>query len=205
LYETREQKAVLEARNGLLLFEAVARIVEEAQSGFKLTPDILLDLHRLAIHDIYICAGKFRTSNVVLGRNGVIDNEKHQPPEWERVENFVVEMCQYVNENFGKSGVHLASYIMWRHNWIHPFKGGNGRTSRALSYLLLNVRLGFNLPGENTIAQQIETDRGPYYGALEAADIADKQGVLDVSTMEELISNMLAAQLLSVHQRAVGK
>jgi Fic family protein len=180
-------------------------MVEEAQSGFALTPETLLELHRLAIQDLYICAGNFRNSNVVLVRNGVIDNDKHQPPEWQRVGNFVQEMCKYVNENFGKSGVHLAAYTMWRHNWIHPFKGGNGRTSRGLSYLVLNVRLGFNLPGENTIAQQIETDRSAYYDALEAADEADKKGVLDVSVMEELISNMLAAQLLSVHKKAVGK
>ncbi len=180
-------------------------MVDGAQSGFTLTPETLLALHRLAIQDLYICAGTFRESNVVLLRNGVVDHDKHQPPDWTKVAGFVTEMCKYVNENFGKSGVHLASYIMWRHNWIHPFKGGNGRTSRALSYLVLNVRLGFNLPGENTIAQQIETDRGPYYAALETADEADRNGTLDVSAMEELISNMLAAQLLSVHNKAVGK
>jgi len=205
LYETREQKATLEARNGLLLFAAVEEMVVRAQSGFALTPAVLLELHRLAIQDLYICAGRFRNANVVLVRNGVVDHNKHQPPDWSLVPQFVDEMCKYVNENFGKSGVHLASYIMWRHNWIHPFHGGNGRTSRGLSYLVLNVRLGFNLPGEHTIPQQIETDRGPYYDALEAADDADRKGAIDVSVMEELISNMLAAQLLSVHNKAVGK
>ena len=91
---------------------------------------------------------------------------------------------------------------MWRINWIHPFFGGNGRTSRATSYLLLNVRMGFNLPGLNTIAQQIEKNRDPYFLALEAADESNKRGVIDVSAMESLMSQMLAAQLLSVHSKA---
>jgi Fic family protein len=111
-------------------------------------------------------------------------------------------MCSYVNGNFGKSALHLAAYLMWRHNWIHPFAGGNGRTSRAISYLVLNVRLGFVLPGHNTIAQQIVKCRDPYYDALKSADQSERDGRLDLSAMEELLSNMLAAQLLSVHNKA---
>jgi hypothetical protein len=64
--------------------------------------------------------------------------------------------------------------------------------------------MGFNLPGVNTIAQQIETDRGPYYAALAAADDAFKNGNVDVSGMESLMSQLLAAQLLSVHEKATN-
>jgi Fic family protein len=188
-----------------LLFTAVEKMVGDAKRGFSLTPDTLKALHGLVIRDIYNCAGKLRTGNVYLMRNGEIDNTKHQPPPWEYVVSFVDETCKYVNENFGKSPIHLSAYAMWRVNWVHPFMGGNGRTSRAVSYLLLNVRLGFNLPGVNTIPQQIETDRVPYYEALEHADKAfAASGKVDVSAMEALISNDLAVQLLSVHQKASG-
>lgn len=181
-------------------------MVDESKAGFKLTPEILCQLHRIVIQDLYICAGNFRVHNVVLVRDGKIDNDKHQPPPHEQVGGFVDEMCRYVNDNFGKSGLHLAAYLMWRHNWIHPFMGGNGRTSRGISYLALSVRLGFNLPGDNTIMQQIERTRDPYYDALAAADLAYKNGsVIDVSEMEAMISGMLAAQLLSVHEKASGK
>lgn len=71
-----------------------------------------------------------------------------------------------------KSPIHLAAYVMWRLNWIHPFTDGNGRTSRALSYLVLCIRLKMLLPGRTTIPEQIEKDRTPYYKALEAADEA---------------------------------
>lgn len=119
--------------------------------------------------------------------------------------SFVDETCKYISEDFGRSPIHLSAYVMWRVNWVHPFMGGNGRTSRAVSYLLLNIRSGFNLPSENTIPQQIENDRNPYYDALHHADRAcATSGKVDVSVMETLISQALATQLLSVHDKACG-
>jgi Fic family protein len=100
---------------------------------------------------------------------------------------------------------HLAAYVMWRHNWIHPFPGGNGRVSRAASYLVLCERLGYYLPGEPTVPQQIADNprsRDRYYHALQAADASHRKERLDVSIMEELVSDGLAAQLLSVHKQA---
>lgn len=196
LYITREQKADLEARNGLLLFSEIERMVEASKGGFCLTPQLLCNLHKLVIQDIYTCAGRFRRVNVQ------ITNTHHVPPPWEKVPGYADEMCAYVNDNFGRSAIHLAAYLMWRHNWIHPFAGGNGRTSRGVSYLVLNVRLGFVLPGKNTIAQQIVKCRDPYYEALKAADQSAREGRIDVSRMEELLSDMLGAQLLSVHDQA---
>jgi Fic family protein len=121
------------------------------------------------------------------------------------VAHLVDEMCNYINANFGKSAVHLSAYVMWRHNWIHPFFGGNGRTSRAAAYLVLCARLGYDLPGSPTVPQQIADvpkSRDRYVKALQAADASDKNGRLDVSMMEDLVSDCLAAQLLSIHQQA---
>jgi Fic family protein len=203
LFDTREQKATLEARNGLLQFEAIEALVAGASLGFELSPAHLREFHRLAIQDIYTCAGDFRTGPVWLARNGVVSDDKHQPPPPEQVPVLVDEMCAYLNDNFGSaSAIHLSSYAMWRLNWIHPFFGGNGRCSRALSYLLMNLKMGFNLPGINTIAQQIERNRDPYYEALGDADEAWKRSSLDLSKMEKLLSGLLAAQLLSVHEKA---
>jgi Fic family protein len=91
---------------------------------------------------------------------------------------------------------------MWRLNWIHPFNGGNGRTSRALSYLVLCISLNCVLPGEETIPKQIMEDRSAYYQALQEADRAWAKGRLDLSEMESLLSGMLAKQLLAVHTTA---
>lgn len=107
-------------------------------------------------------------------------------------------MCDYVNGNWGKSPLHLAAYVMWRLNWIHPFSGGNGRTSRAISYLVLCARLGYRLVGTKTIPEQIVASRQPHYSALDAADAAYVDGKIDVTAMEGLLGQMRAVQLSSV-------
>jgi Fic family protein len=117
----------------------------------------------------------------------------------------IEEMCDYVNENWdGSSPLHLGAYALWKLNWIHPFTDGNGRTARALSYLLLCARLGYRLPGKNTIPEQIAADKSPYYKALEAADAEWAGKKVDLSVLEKLLADLLANQLVSVHDQATG-
>lgn len=192
LYSNPDEKAQLEARNGLLQFDEVLRLIDDSRNGFKLRPSTLQRLQRLAIQDIYTCAGNYRTGPVFI--NGTT----HQPPPASDVAERVEEMCEYVNQNGEKSPLHLAAYVMWRLNWIHPFSGGNGRTSRAVSYLVLCAKLGYRLPGTNTIPEQIVQNRQPYYAALDAADAGWTERRVDLFVMETLLERMLAVQLSSV-------
>lgn len=151
------------------------------------------------------CARENSVLGPVFLNRSIPDPKLHQPPPHEEVIPLVDQMCEYVNGHFGNSAVHLAAYVMWRHNWIHPFFGGNGRTSRAASYLVLCARLGYYLPGNPTVPQQIAdaaSNRERYYRALQAADAAGREKRLDVSEMESLVSDCLAAQLYSIHQQA---
>ena len=192
LFTDPEQKAALEARNGLLQFDEVLRLIDQASAGFRLRPSTLQRLQRLAIQDIYTCAGNYRTGPVFIA------GTTHQPPAAPEIAECVEEMCDYVNTNWAMSPLHLSSYMMWRLNWIHPISGGNGRTSRAISYLVLCARLGYRLVGTDTIPEQIVANRQPYYSALDAADAAYANGNIDVSAMEVLLGRMLAVQLSSV-------
>jgi Fic family protein len=122
------------------------------------------------------------------------------------VAELLEQMCDYINENWAKSSpLHVAAYTLWRMNWIHPFVDGNGRTSRAVSYLVLCVRLGCVLPGTQTIPEQISRNKDPYYKALEAADQANAAGKIDLTEMEKLLESLLAAQLVSVIDAARSK
>jgi hypothetical protein len=67
---------------------------------------------------------------------------------------------------------------------------------------VLCVRLGTLLPGKLTIPQQIEVDRTSYYRALEAADLAWAEERVDLTAMKDLLSSMLAKQLLAVHRES---
>ena len=185
-----------EARNGLRQFDAVIEQIEywlQPERPFRLRPSAILNLHRIALDGISAFAGIFRPAGIE------IRGSKHIPPNAHLVAELVEQLCDYVNENWkSKSPIHLASYVMWRSNWIHPFTDGNGRTTRAVSYLVLCVSLGYRLPGTNTIPEQIADDKKPYYEALEAADVAFTKNNVDVSAMEGLLENLLAMQLASI-------
>jgi hypothetical protein len=60
------------------------------------------------------------------------------------------------------------------------------------------------VPGRKTIPEQIANDKTPYYKALEAADKGWEAKKLDLSVLEKLLSDLLANQLASVYEQAVG-
>jgi Fic family protein len=166
---------------------------------FKFRPSHLLSLHRVALIGLSGYAGNWRPSDIK------IEGSRHQPPGAFEIPERIEELCDYINEKWGeKSPVHLSSYVMWRLNWIHPFTDGNGRTSRAASYLILCLRLGYLLPGKRTIPDQIAENKTPYYKALEAADVAWAEGKIDLSAMKDLLKSMLAEQLVAVHQESAS-
>ena len=88
-----------------------------------------------------------------------------------------------------------AGYALWRINWIHPFDDGNGRTARAVAYLLLCARLHQELSGETTLIERLLFHKIRYWRALDAADAACEDGKVDVSVLVALLDELLQAQL----------
>lgn len=182
-------KVELSAANGVRQFREVVRLVERAAGNLALSPDLICRLHRLAVEGIEPGAGRYRTIPVA------IRGSKHKPPGSGTVAGLVEDMCRRANEEADWEPVETAAYLLWRLNWIHPFADGNGRTSRAVAYLALCVRLGVVLPGRITIPELIVADRGRYQRALEDADAAWSEGVLDIGLMRELLEELLVLQL----------
>ena len=195
-------RAEQEALNGLRQYDAVVEMVEYFQHPdrhFRFRPSQLLNLHRIALEGISSYAGNFRPAGIQIG------GSRHAPADVHRVPDLVEDLCDYINANWGdKTAIHLAAYVLWRLNWIHPFTDGNGRTSRAASYLVLCCKIGSVLPGKKTIPDQIAEDKQPYYQALESADEAQRDGRIDLTRTELMLSMMLARQLYAVHTGATG-
>jgi len=194
-----ETQARLEASNGLRQFDRLAEMIDAGIQGrFRLRPSQLIELNRFAVDGLIEHPGSFR-------RGGIeISGTTHRPPPSDRVPELVDELCDYVNDAWNDSSpIHLSAYLMWRLNWVHPFDDGNGRTSRAASYLVLCVRTGHHMPGSVTIPDRIATNKFPYYDALDAADAAWKDGErLNLSAMEKLLEDHLAAQLVAIFNSA---
>ncbi len=189
--------ARLETENGFRQLTQGIEIIRhylEPNRPFALRPGLILELQGIAVEGLVTNPGQWRRTAVQISKSA------HQPPAAYLIENLVTEMCDYVNDNrYTKTAFHLAAYVMWRQNWIHPFEDGNGRTSRVLSYIVLSLCVGYVLPGAPTIPDQIQGNRSGYFKALEYADAAWLgSNEVDVSLMEKLLTGMLAKQLLSV-------
>ena len=194
--------AELEVKNQLRQFDSVREQIDlglDPDRPFRLRPSAILQLHRVALEGITSYAGTYRPSGIEIG------GSKHEPPGAHLVPEFVERLCEYVNQKWAEAtAVHLAAFVLWRMNWIHPFVDGNGRTSRAVSYLVLCVRLDCRLPGITTIPELIAIDKAPYYRALEAADQSVSGDAFDLSELEGLLGNLLARQLASILINATG-
>lgn len=198
-----EERARREAENGLRQFDSVIGLVERYLAErwkFKLRVSTILGLHRDALLGIHGLAGNFRPSSVE------IRGSKHVPPDAYRLPELVEELCDYVNDNWDEATpVHLAAYVLWRMNWVHPFADGNGRTARAVSYLVLCMKMRCRIPGVRTIPDLIAANKNPYYQALEAADAAlASTSEFDLAKLEELLGDLLATQLVSALEEARG-
>jgi Fic family protein len=201
LITDRRLIAEREAENALRQFDqSMVELQKVVKSGqFKLRPSLILKLNRIALDGLSSFAGNYRPAGVD------ISGSNHVPPSSEEVPSAVEEMCDYVNTQWDrKTAVHLSAYILWRLNWIHPFVDGNGRTARAISYLVLCSKLRTRLPGKNTIPEQIALNKKPYYDALESADGYQKKGEINVTALEAMLDAQLAKQLLAVHESATG-
>ena len=185
-----------EVENGFRQYALTLDIIKnylEPERPFALRVPLILDLQREAVAGIEAEPGQIRRAAVRITRS------EHEPPAAHLIPALLTEFCEQINDNWHeKTAFYISAYAMWRLNWIHPFADGNGRTSRALSYALLSIKLGYVLPGAPTILQQIEEDNSHYIEALEKADAAVRDGREDVEEMENMIRAMLAKQLLSV-------
>ena len=150
-------------------------------------------LNHVAVASIAQHGGRFREEPVRVGN--------HCPPPFWEVPALMDRFISLLHENWYKlTATQLAAYALWRLNWIHPFIEGNGRTARAVCYYLLCVRSGALLPGKMIVPERIRNDRAPYYAALQAADMAWKQGVADIGALEAYLATLLQDQLAEAIQ-----
>lgn len=188
--------AKLEARNSVRQADLLLTLIAQAKDSterFRLRLTTITDLNRVAMEDLVDFAGHIRVTEI-----SNIGTSQHKPPSARDVVRHLEEFLDYVDSKWdSESALHLSAYVMWRLNWIHPFVDGNGRTSRAASYLVLCARGKGFLLGDKTIPDRITESvatRAAYYSALEKADEAWKKGTVDVSELETLLGNHAAAQ-----------
>jgi Fic family protein len=121
--------------------------------------------------------GEYRKNNLKINKSS------HKPPEFLKVEDYMSELLDFVNQNDGqKYDLLKAAIAHHRFVWIHPFGNGNGRTVRLFTYAML-VKTGFNVNVGRIINPTAIfcTNRNDYYTNLSKADKGTDEGVLEWS------------------------
>ena len=147
----------------------------------SLTPDLLLETHRLMTADTMDKpeeSGQFRTHNDIYVVDAIDGEIVHTPPDFGTLTRFVEDLCRFFNDEEPTYFLHpvvKASIIHFLIGYFHPFTDGNGRTARALLYWYL-LRKGYWLTEYLSISRVIMQSRSQYYKAYQYAE-ADSNDV----------------------------
>lgn len=184
----------LEISNGNRQYDFLRSLVNTSLSVGRpfLSAHIVKALNFQAITCLHTSAGDYRPCAVTVG----LPPNHHSPPDHYRVHDLMDDFVNTVNRDWERTDpVVLASLVLWRMNFIHPFINGNGRTARAACYFVLCVASGQWLPGAPILPELIRRDRAEYVQALKAADQSHAAGQVDLTALHGLISRLLGEQI----------
>ncbi len=191
-----KEKAEFETQNGVDQLDYITYLVTKLEIT-ELRETHVLDFQKYAVQGIYPCAGNYRTalSHVEIKGSG------HRVPHESLAPSLVRDMVERINTSLrSRPAIERAAYALWRVNWIHPFAGGNGRTARAVSYLILCMDMGSMIPGSPTVPTLIHRKRQAYVEALKASDasVNEQPGAEpDLSLMAKLLEEAVTQQMAS--------
>ncbi len=154
-----------------------------------LSQQILKSLNFHAIVCLHTHAGEYRPCQVTVGN--------HEPPAFFQVIPLMDDFINDLNRAWETADpVVLATYALWRLNYIHPFINGNGRTARAAAYYILCISAGRWLPGDAILPELLRQNRPAYVAALQHADQTYAEGgEPDLGPLHHIVSTLLAQQL----------
>ncbi len=140
LLRTRREPRDTSERMILNNYLAMRRVEDLAGTEEPLTPDHVLELHRIVTDgtlDDQSEAGRLQQPDddrVFVDWNGQL---LHRPPPAEQLPARLERLCAFANGEVGEGFLHPVVRAILLHFWIgydHPFADGNGRTARALFY-----------------------------------------------------------------------
>ena len=151
----------------------------EIKPGSDITHSVIREAHRIIVDGLTDEGdpnpGQYRVSEVSIA------NSKHVPPLHTEVFNYMQELLDFINSACRiQDELLVVAIAHHRFAWIHPFRNGNGRTVRLLTYAML-IQQGFNVVQGRIInpGAVFFSDREAYYNNLERADSGEDEALLD--------------------------
>jgi fido (protein-threonine AMPylation protein) len=120
--------------------KAMFQMIQDSQSKKPLTIPTILNYHGLAMAHIPEIAGKIRKTEVYIKGNPNFKITKSENLE-EELNKLLKEYNEFVNKKFSlKETLAFAVYFHNEFQHIHPFIDGNSRTTRLITFHLLQSK-----------------------------------------------------------------
>jgi Fic family protein len=184
-----------ELRNWIDAFDFVKQYVV---GGAPITERMALEIHRRLVAGVRggsASPGAYRDK-----QNYVVNSSTQQvvytPPPPREVPDMMAALVEWLNVVEGIHPVLKSGIAQFQLVHIHPFRDGNGRTSRLLSTLCL-YRDGYDFKRLFTISEFYDRDRQAFYNAIQGVRDCD----MDLTGWLEYFTRGLATQLIEVKKR----
>ena len=163
-------------------YDALTYVLDHLED--EITEDVILNIAKIVTRSASeIQVSGYRDGAVyVTGREGVV----YTPPQAEEVPRMMKSLVDFIQT----SELHpllKACIAHFYFVYVHPFGDGNGRTARALSYMML-LQAGYDFFRYFSISGVVAEERGKYYRAMRNVEEADG----DMTYFIDTYSNMLA-------------
>lgn len=160
--------------------EKAMAFIEETVKDYPINRVFISDMHKMIVDGLSpdeegdATAGEYRKHNVKIAKSN------HLLPDWTKVEDYMIELIDFINrEDSPKYDLLKVAIAHHRFVWIHPFGNGNGRTVRLFTYAMM-IRLGFNVSNGRILNPTAVfcSNRQNYYQKLSEADAGRDGGIL---------------------------
>jgi Fic family protein len=159
--------------------KALEFIEENIKEGVVIDRKFISEFHKIVVDKL----DPSQEGDYNPGENRTIEvaikNSLHKPPMAVKVPDYMNELIDFINNQRDQKYKLLAIAIAHhRFAWVHPFRNGNGRTVRLLTYAML-MNQGFAVNNIINPTAIFCNDRDVYYKNLSEADKGTDDGILN--------------------------
>ncbi|NOQ34223.1 MAG: Fic family protein [Methanosarcinales archaeon] len=186
---------VRELLNYRRAFDLVSKYLDSSE---RITEEFILEIHKQLVEGVRGGAatpGEYRNvQNYVV--NSATGEVIYRPPAPEEVSGMMETLVEWLNSETEIHPILMSGISQFQLVHVHPFRDGNGRTSRLLSTLCL-YRAGYDFKRLFTISEYYDRDRAIFYKAIQ--DVRGQD--MDMTGWLEYFIEGLATQMQEMVER----
>lgn len=179
-------------------YDALTYVLEHIDAS--ITAQTIFDIYEIVTKntlDEDVPKNAYRNVGVVVqtGHGEIV----HKAPDYAAVPALMADLVSFIGES-ELPPIIKACVAHFYFVYVHPFVDGNGRTARALSYMML-LQAGYDFFRYFSISSVIAEERGKYYRAIKSVEEDDN----DMTYFIDYYSAMLARAIHAMDGQLIDR